>query len=80
MRSSRFQVLRRTHGAFELLDVSASLLALKRIPGLTSWLVQDKDQVWYDSWEEGQKVGVGVQGMEWGRGRRWGRVWRGRGQ
>lgn len=36
------QMLRCTHGAMELLDVSTELPSLKRLPGKTSWLVRDK--------------------------------------
>lgn len=35
-------MLRCTHGAMELLDVSTELPSLKRLPGKTSWLVRDK--------------------------------------
>ena len=36
------QMLRQTHGAMELVDVSSELPDLKRMPGLSTWLVRDK--------------------------------------
>lgn len=38
------QVLRQSHGAMELLDVSAELPGLKRMPGKQSWLVRDRQE------------------------------------
>lgn len=37
----RVQVLRRTRGCMELVDVSAQLPELKRLPGLHTWVVKD---------------------------------------
>lgn len=49
------QVLRRTKGAFELLDVSDRLPGLRRLPGKQRWRVRDKEH-WFDTWEEGKRV------------------------
>lgn len=49
------QVLRRTKGAFELVDVSDSLPGLRRLPGMQRWKVRDRDR-WYSTWEEGKEV------------------------
>ena len=48
-------MLRRTKGAFELVDVSDHLPLLRRLPDKQRWRVKDREN-WYDSWEEGQKV------------------------
>jgi hypothetical protein len=48
--------MRRTKGAFELVDGSDHLPDLRRMPGKQRWRVRDRDG-WYDSWEEGKKVG-----------------------
>jgi len=61
--SSLPQVLRRTKGAFELVDVSDHLPLLRRLPGKQRWRVKDRDN-WYDSWEEGKKVRRGGGGAE----------------
>ena len=63
------QVLRRTKGAFRLLDVSAELPELKRVPGLQRWRVRDKSDTWFDSWEQGKEVGGAGSGGWAGRGR-----------
>lgn len=47
------EVLRRTNGAMELLDVSHEIPNLRRQAGLRTWRVKDKDR-WYDTWEEGK--------------------------
>lgn len=47
--------MRRTKGAFELVDGSDHLAGLKRMPGMQRWKVRDRDN-WYTSWEEGKKV------------------------
>ena len=36
------QILRETHGAMELLDVSNELHTLKRLPGVKKWVVRDR--------------------------------------
>ncbi|KAL4448837.1 hypothetical protein ABPG77_007554 [Micractinium sp. CCAP 211/92] len=48
------EVLRRTKGAFELVDVSDSLPGLRRLPGMQRWKVRDRDR-WYTTWEEGKE-------------------------
>ncbi|KAL4422857.1 hypothetical protein ABPG75_009054 [Micractinium tetrahymenae] len=48
------EVLRRTKGAFELVDVSGSLPGLRRMPGMQRWKVRDRDR-WYTNWEEGKE-------------------------
>jgi len=50
------EVLRRTAGALELVDVSTTLTTLKRVAGLKTWKVKD-DKGWYSTWEEGKKEG-----------------------
>ena len=53
------QVLQQTHGAMELVDVSADLAALKRCPGRTAWEVKDKTG-WHAAYDEGiNKVSFG---------------------
>lgn len=47
------EVLRRTKSSMRLVDVSAELTALKRLPGLKTWKVKDQNR-WYTTWEEGQ--------------------------
>lgn len=47
------EILRRTNGAMELLDVSNEVPKLRRQPGLRVWRVKDKDK-WYDTWEDGK--------------------------
>lgn len=48
-------MLRRTKGAFELVDVSDHLPLLRRLPGKQRWRVKDRN-TWFDTWEEGRKV------------------------
>lgn len=48
------EVLRRTKGAFELVDVSDSLPGLRRLPGMQRWKVRDRER-WYTTWEEGKE-------------------------
>lgn len=45
------ELLRRTRGAMELVDVRDHLPALRRMPGLKHWAVRDKT-AFYDSWED----------------------------
>ena len=46
------QVLQQTHGAMELVDVSADLAELKRCPGRTTWEVKDRTG-WNAAYDEG---------------------------
>ena len=46
------QVLHQTHGAMELVDVSADLAELKRCPGRTTWEVKDRTG-WNSAYDEG---------------------------
>lgn len=45
------EILRRTEGSFELMDVSSMLPQLKRRPGMKTWKVRDK-QGWISSFAE----------------------------
>ncbi|XP_014674594.1 PREDICTED: tRNA (cytosine(34)-C(5))-methyltransferase-like [Priapulus caudatus] len=45
-------MLNNCEGSVELVDISQQLPALKRQPGLTSWKVMSKAQVWYSSMDE----------------------------
>ena len=47
------ELLTLCQGAIELLDVSAELPALRRMPGLTSWKVRDRVSAW-----RGTRVGA----------------------
>eukprot|EP00887_Chlorella_sp_A99_P007303 scaffold2.g7303.t1 len=49
------EVLRRTGGAFQLLDASESLPALRRAPGLKRWRVMDREGAWFADWEAGKQ-------------------------
>ena len=49
------QVLREAEGALELVDVSASLPALQRVPGLRTWGVQAKEG-FFGAWDVAQAV------------------------
>lgn len=49
------ELLRRTGGALELVDCSAALPGVRRMPGKQRWRVRDRDK-WFDTWEEGKKV------------------------
>ncbi len=51
-----WQVLRRTGGSMELLDVSEQLPELKRLPGLRTWKVKDQRQGFLSSWQEADQV------------------------
>lgn len=50
------ELLRRTAGALELVDVSTTLTTLKRVAGLKTWKVKDV-KGWYSTWEEGKEEG-----------------------
>ena len=45
-------MLQQTHGAMELVDVSADLAELKRCPGRTTWEVKDRTG-WNAAYDEG---------------------------
>lgn len=45
------EIIRRTNGAMEVVDVSSLLPELRRLPGLKKWKVQDT-KGWYTTWEE----------------------------
>ncbi len=53
------QVLRRTKGAFQLVDVSGDLPELRRLPGLQRWRVRDRN-TFFDTWEQGKEVRMGA--------------------
>ena len=58
------QVLRRSEGALHLLDVSAQLPHLKRVPGLQNWLVKGSGEGFLSSWGEAESTGqVGCPGL-----------------
>lgn len=44
------ELLRRTRGALRLVDVAERLPLLKRVPGLASWRVRDRER-WYEAWD-----------------------------
>ena len=51
------QVLRRTKGAMELVDVAELLPGLRRLPGMQRWKVLDRDRkAYYDSYAAAQQV------------------------
>jgi 16S rRNA C967 or C1407 C5-methylase (RsmB/RsmF family) len=72
------ELLVRCGGALQLVNVGGQLPELQRLPGLRRWRVRDKHR-WYDTWEEAQKVRVGVclrARRAWQRGRiRMARTW-----
>ena len=51
------QVLRRSEGALQLLDVSAQLPHLQRVPGLHKWLVKGAGSGLLSSWGEAEAAG-----------------------
>ncbi|KAK9814454.1 hypothetical protein WJX72_006165 [[Myrmecia] bisecta] len=50
------EVLRKTKGSMELLDMSGHLPELKRLPGLKKWVATDKTN-FYSSWDEARQHG-----------------------
>lgn len=51
------QVLRRAEGALQLLDVSAQLPHLQRVPGLHAWRVKGAGAGFLSSWEDAESTG-----------------------
>ena len=45
-------IIRRTQGSLQLVDVSNELPNLKRKPGIKHWRVMDRDGTWYNTHEE----------------------------
>ena len=48
------QLLRRAEGALQLLDVSAQLPELRRMAGLSRWVVKGAGAVYLSSWAEAE--------------------------
>ncbi|CAG8726736.1 11640_t:CDS:2, partial [Ambispora leptoticha] len=46
------EVLLRSNGNLHLVDVSNELPEFKRLPGLPTWKVMDKEQQWVEKWED----------------------------
>ena len=46
------EIIRRSEGAMRLVDVSDQLSELKRNPGITTWMMQDRDGAVYNSFDE----------------------------
>ncbi|CAG8590184.1 9791_t:CDS:10 [Ambispora gerdemannii] len=46
------EVLLRANGNLHLVDVSNELPEFKRLPGLLTWKVMDKEQQWIEKWED----------------------------